>query len=278
MALALLAAALADAAVTQSAFITDEAGLFSQDAIRRVEEQLRSIRERTGKTVRIVTVRAIRPGSTVDQEAQRQFRAEKINGILIFIARRERGIAVQVGRYTALVFGTPERQVLLSILQRRFRAGEYDAGLLEAVAFVGRTLTSAVAPGGIPRAASGSRWSWLVPVLLTVGGVLLVGLVLRRLGASQAAPTAEASTTSSQPAAGPWGGFLGGLLGGLFGSWLGQTLWGAHEIERAAPPAPLPTWQADDALATEGDVGESVTWDDAGSDLPDAGGTDSGQW
>lgn len=266
------------AALAQSVHITDEAHLFSPDAVRRAEEQLRLVFERTGKTVRIVTVETLPPGTTVDGEAQRRFRTERINGLLVLIARRERAIAVRVGRYTAQVFGPAERRAVLDLLRRRFRVGEYDVGLLEAVAYIGRVLTSAAPSRSAPAPASGPRWGWLVPVLLAAGGALVLGLLVRRLSESQAPPTQEAPP-APPPAASPWGGFLGGVLGGLFGSWLGQTVWGPREVERPTPPPPSPPWQADDTLVPEGDVGESVTWDDAGTpDLPEPGDVDSTQW
>jgi uncharacterized membrane protein YgcG len=276
--LLLLTTVLRPAATAQPTFVVDEAHLFSQNAIRRAEERLRLIHERTGKTVRIVTLETLPAGTTLDGEAQRRFRAERINGVLVLIARRERGIAVRVGRYTAQVFGAQERRALLDLLRRRFRAGEYDAGLREAVAFMERVLTSAAPERSTPAPASGPRWNWLVPILLAMGGALVLGLILRRLSESQAPPAQEGAPAVPQPTASPWGGFLGGVLGGLFGSWLGHVLWGPRGIEGPPPSPPSPTWQTDDTLAPEGDVGESVTWDDAGADLPDTGDVDSGQW
>lgn len=255
----------------RAAFVTDDAHLFSPDAVRRAEARFEEVYARTGKTVRIITVEALPAGSTLDAEAQRLFRAERINGVLVLIARRERGIAVRVGRYTAQAFGPAERGALLALLRRRFRAGEYDAGLEEAAAFIARMLLRA--PAGSPAAPStpAPRQNWLLPILLIAGGALVLGLILRKLSEPRAPDRAESAPPASPPVASPWGGFLGGMLGGLFGSWIGHNLWGPREVERPASP---PTWQADDTLAAGEDVGESTTWDQA----PDVGDGDSTQW
>ncbi len=275
-AIALLLSALVGLpALSAPPFVVDRAGLFSSEAVREAEAKLLEVERRTGKTVRVETLPALPPGRSATEEAAQRFRELRLNGVLVLVARRERAIAIQVGRFTAEQLTPDERRAVLERMRSRFRARDFNGGLREAVDSLSRALldSSSASPAEPLR-----RW---FPLLLAVAGAVLLYLALRRTFEPEPTHPPQSAEHPVSPGSG-WGGFGGGLLGGLFGAWLGHALLGGPRTSE--PPPPLQGsevgWTQDDA-GLPADSGEAVIWGEPGADLEvsaDVGDADATQW
>jgi uncharacterized membrane protein YgcG len=249
--------------------VKDNAGFFSETAIRKANEGIRDIERRFHKDLVVETFRAP-PDAEADKvrkmdkaERERFFnewalgraRQEEVNGIYILICKDPAHLELEVGNKTRQeAFTLANRDHLRDMLAERFRAHEYDRGLLDAVDYVkdsieknearhgsGRAATPPVAPGegAPPVGVQPGGWSWLLWAGLIGLGVVLVLAVLFRmiLGAFNRrapgyGPGAPAGGYGYGPAPGygpgpgygygGGGGFFSSLIGSLFGSAAGN--------------------------------------------------------
>ncbi len=285
---ALLSALLALGSATTLAAggVQDDAGMFSPATRDQATALIAQIHRDTGKTVAVVTVPSL-GGRDVSAAADEVFAQQRLNGILLFIARDDRKLAIKVGVATRSLISVQEEAAIRDTILAHFRQGEFDQGLLAGLERIGTDLrngvgsTSPTAPGVSP----------LILLALVAGVVLVVGLIVR-LTRPTVDPARGWESSSLAPVApsyssGGWfgtsgSGFFSGLLGSLAGALVGNALfdwfrgheWRGPDRGFAAPPEPA--WSSDDAgIATDSsaDVG---SWGESGSDLSDSWGGDPG--
>jgi uncharacterized protein len=172
--LAALLALLFAAAATPSARaqVQDEAGFFSSDAVTRATQTIDRIKREHGKDLRIETYASIPSNLQADfqrlgkdpfyeQWAQQRGKTLGLDGMLVLITREPPRIQIQVGRATReKAFTQPNREELFKVLSNRFKAKEYDDGLMDAADYVyrqmGQNLRASQGAAGRTGAAAGS--------------------------------------------------------------------------------------------------------------------------
>ncbi len=280
--------------------VQDGAGLFSAATVSGLDQQIGNFTAQTGKQVVVVTVPSLN-GATVADAARSVFTSQKINGVLIFIAKSERRDIVITGTATAAFFPEPTLLSIRQSMEAQFRDGDYDGGITTAVNGILNVfrahLNSAPAAGNqrsypVPAQSSyaRTRQGAHVPVFLLIILVVVGYLVLRSIFRARSARGYYGGGPGVPPpgygAGGPGygggygggygpgyygggGGFWSGLLGGLGGAWLGNEMFGGNRgttiIDQNAGGGMMP-----------GDQGGSWGGGDAGGWGNDAGQADMG--
>lgn len=136
-------------AVAVAPKIEDEGKFFSADAVKKANEIIRRIAQRTDLDLFIQTLASV-PGeqgeklktmSPTEREsffrnwAKERAAADAVHGIYIVVTRDPRHLEIQV-RHGPRQFTSEDLQKLKQMLIRDFRAMKYDDGLLNAVKFV----------------------------------------------------------------------------------------------------------------------------------------------
>ncbi len=247
--------------------VRDDAGFFKRETLTKADEIIKDIKKDKKKDLLIETFRS--PPDAKEEEAKstdhkekdrffsewalERARANKVNGIYVLICREPPYIKVLVGDKTRKIFTDDERDHLAKILVDRFKAKEYDEGLLEGVRYVEKTLKDANgqdhdsiyhpsggghhgdAGAGLPPVGGGGDkggsilGGWLCPGLaglLCVGLVAVVGVfVLTRLfrGGASAGPGGGSGPGGYGGGYAPgYGGGYAPSSGGGFGGMLGS--------------------------------------------------------
>jgi uncharacterized protein len=119
--------------------VVDEAGLIPQPVRQRVEQRLRDLEQATGAQVAVLTVESLQ-GEPLEQYTHRVAETwklgskEKDDGALLFVARADRKMRLEVGygledRLTDL----RSRRILDEVVAPRFKAGDFGGGIEEGV-------------------------------------------------------------------------------------------------------------------------------------------------
>ncbi|MFN4261517.1 MAG: TPM domain-containing protein [Gemmataceae bacterium] len=271
--------------------VRDQANFFNPAAVREADMGIQEIHRRFGKDLMIETFPAIPAGlkekyeelgqATFFQDwARSRARDLQVNGIYVLICREPGRVQTEIGNETARQAFTPSnRQELTNILLTHFRDKNYDQGLLQAVAYVEKTMAAnlgrgAESPatlfGGGDGGGGRSLFGWLCLGLLVLLGVwLVVGLFRTLTGMGRPSyPAAGAAGAAGPgyagggyaPGYGGGGSFMTGLMGGLFGAAAGSWLY--DSFFRGGSSMTSPT----EAGNLTGDTGGGVV---------DAGTTDS---
>jgi uncharacterized membrane protein YgcG len=134
-----------------AAEINDEVGFFSPAAVRQARDEIREIQCQHHKDVLIDTFKAI-PAAKLKQFqalsgtaqdrfftewSQERYRTARVDGIAVLICRNPAKIRVTVGQQVLeKAFPGADRDRLVELLLTRFKAREYDQGLLDGVSHV----------------------------------------------------------------------------------------------------------------------------------------------
>jgi uncharacterized protein len=262
--------------------VEDGAGIFSRDAVSRAVETAALIKRKTGKDLWIVTVPS-RGNLSRKEAADQAFREREGQGIMIFIAVREKEFGIRVGNMTRKIFPDSTIMRIKNTLGINFKAGDYDSGLLSAVGMIKETFreaSSGSAPAVSSARTSGERRGGLnLMQLLFYGGLILLGIfavsfLLRAMSGKSGGGVIGGGNVQAQSGSG--GGFFSGLLGGLGGAFLGNAAYDMmrntrNDGERGIEDSGL---QADEEWKNR-DSGESSFSDDSGG-WNDGGGADFG--
>lgn len=241
------------ASAAAAGHVEDGAGMFSADAIARVNTLDDQLVRRTGKTVTVVTVKSTN-GTPVQELATREAKAHGLNGAIIYIGRDDKQISIEYGAKTSELFPPALQTSIKQALRAAFRAGDYDNGLVTAVGAIAEVIEAGASGGHGPapqqvmadqqRSPGGSDLSWIFWV---IGGIVVI-LIVRALLVRRAPPPAypPGAVQPGQPGYEPPGsggsGFLPSLLGGVAGGFIGSELANAgrrdDDSASAAPSEP----------------------------------------
>jgi len=243
--------------------VQDDGQMFSASGRQQANAKIQQIQQNTGKTIDVVTVAALK-GKDISAEADKVFQQQRLNGVLIYISKADRTLALKVGAATRQVISTQEEASIRDTITASFRKNDFDGGLLAGIDRLGGDLgaakaasgnSGAAAPAGAARPApvqapAGSRGFNWTPILLLVGGGLLVLWVVRNIRNQRAR---DQQMMMNQPNVGPipgnqsmygggynvqppmqgyggggWfggggGGFGRGIAGGIAGAFLGNA-------------------------------------------------------
>jgi len=148
-------------ALPATAQVRDEADFFSADAERQASFDIRDIRQRFGVDLLVDTVPAIpaelqaeyqRLGKDkfFEQWAQQRGREAGLNGVIVLVAKDPSYLRVLPGRQTRQkAFTSTDSDSLRDVLVTAFKAKQYDAGLLQAVATFRKTLQQNLGDGAM---------------------------------------------------------------------------------------------------------------------------------
>jgi uncharacterized protein len=289
---ALLAAAAAPAAARD--FVQDDAGMFSAATVAQLNTRISNFNAQTGKEIVVLTTPSL-GGATLQNAAAAAFSQQRVNGVLVFIARDDRRdiivpdrAGVQAGWFTPDVL----RSIRTS-MESQFRSENYDAGITGAVsailnvyrAHVGALQTrgsnGAVLPAQTGATSGGIHISMFWWIIIAIVAFLILRSILRAFAAPRYYGGQPGAPGAPPPSYGPgygYGGYGGGgsfwsgLLGGLGGAWLGNELFrgGGGIAPTQAGQLPSDTggaWGAADSGGWQSDAGQA-----------DLGGASGGDW
>lgn len=232
--LALAAAAAAEPRIPAArGFVTDAAGVLQPADVRRIETLARTLRERTGVEIAVLTVDTTAPLDDFTY-AMRVADAWKVGGrgedtgVLVLLATTDRRVRVLVGYGLegvlpdGLVGEIQDEEMVPA-----FRAGRVGEGLWRGVAAIARrvaadrgvTLDGLPAPAPVRRAPGGLPPAWVVLLLVVLGVVALT--VSHAAGGGRGGRRRRGGYPIAFPGGfggggGGFGGF-GGFGGGRFG-------------------------------------------------------------
>lgn len=253
--------------------LSDEANLFSKTAKETAEPVLADI-QRLNKEFVIETF-AAPPEAVPDKEraayfakwASERARAEKVNGVYLLVCKEPGRFELLVGNETKKkAFREADRKELRTLLETKFKSGEFDEALDAGVEFVRDRMRANLkgenpvnhvrdeygdAPA--PTAAAGSDVGWLRWVW--IGLAVLLGIwILRALFVALSGMGGGGSFM---------GMFFGGLFGAMAGMWIYDSFFGSGS-----------SWGGGGDGGTGGDAGATDT--DYSGDGGDFGGGDGG--
>ena len=212
--------------------VVDQAGIVSGDAERALTDYLRRVEEASGVQIAVLTIPSLE-GEVLEQYAIRVVDEWQLgqegedNGALLLVSMEEKRIRIEVGyglegRLTDAASGV----IIREYLQPYFRAGEFDAGIVNATQAIASVATDGQEIAGVggrsapqqPVQRSGSRGIPLNLVFFVIIFLLgSVGRMGRRRGSGLLSALFWGSmlSGSSSRHRGPFGG--GGFGGGGFG-------------------------------------------------------------
>ena len=251
----LLTLALASSpASARTSFVTDTAGMFSAETVSSLNARLSSFNAQTHKEVLVETTGPL-GGQTIAAAGEKEFAAQQVNGVLIYISKDDRRdiiipdrASVQAGWFDGATIAAIRQS-----MEAQFKNGDFDGGVTTAVnSILGvykshlRSLNGGASGNAMPVGATRNSYSnsaggfhmsgiWLILILVAAF------LILRSLFRAMSAPRYGPGMGPGGPVAGPGGyppgygggmgyggggggSFFSGLLGGLGGAFLGNEL------------------------------------------------------
>ncbi|HSO19102.1 MAG TPA: TPM domain-containing protein, partial [Desulfosarcina sp.] len=164
VALGAMAASAVDVPYLQGR-VTDDAEILSREAAARIAARLEDHERRTTDQVAVLTVAGLE-GESIENYALQVFEAwqlgrkERDNGVLLVVAPRDRRMRIEVGyglegRLTDLEAG----RIVRNVMAPRFKDGDFDGGIEQAVAAIVAQLEhdDAPAPAATAPAAAKQR-------------------------------------------------------------------------------------------------------------------------
>lgn len=240
-------------------YVQDGASMFSAATVSQLNQEIGNFNAQTGKEIVVVTVPSLN-GETVQNAAQTVFSEQRINGVLIFIAKNERKDIIVPGRATAQFFPASTTASIRQQMESSFRNGDFDGGITTAVSSILDVFRSHLnsAPGNAtaygrnypapynqqrPVATrTGVHISMFWWIILIVIGFLVIRSIFRAMsgpryyggpgGPMGGGPGYGPGPGYGGPGYGGYGGgfggggggFWSGMLGGLGGAFLGNEL------------------------------------------------------
>ena len=249
----LLGAAVGSA---RSVYIQDNGGFFSQSAKTEASRTIASLEQKLHKEVVVETF----PGLPADvqrsvnlqdkaavsramqQWAEKQARADEVNGVFILLVKSPGYLQVEVGNDTQKrAFTLQDRDTLASLMRENLRAKQYDEALLNGVNFVAKTMraddplgarTGLAQPYDLRRPREHSSWGGFVPIVI---GIIVIWVIIRLIGSLFRGGGGGGMMTGTGYSGGPTmggpmsggggGGFFRSLMGGIFGAAAGNWLY-----------------------------------------------------
>ena len=277
-------------------FVQDQAGMFSPATVAALNGRIGNFNAATGKEIVVVTVPSL-GGATLQDAASAAFSQQKVNGVLVFVARDDRRDIIVPDRAGSQAgwFTSDALKTIRSSMESQFRSEDYDAGITAAVtgilnvyrAHVGSSRQTSSNAAGAPMtspsqpSSGGIHISMIWWIVIIVVGFLILRSVMRAFSTPRYGPP---GAPGGMPPAG-YGGYGGGggsfwsgLLGGLGGAWLGNEMFGGRGGGGGGAIGPADAGQAGAPDAGGGWGGDSgAGWqNDAGQ--ADVGGASGGDW
>jgi uncharacterized membrane protein YgcG len=308
---ALAAATLAIGALVAPAlaaeYVHDGASMLSPATVTQLDSTIGSFYAQTHKEVLVDTVPSL-DGATVAAAAERVFAQQRVNGVLIYIAKAEHKIEIVPDRASRAFFPSGSFDPIYATMSTSFKAGDFNGGVTNAVDLIINTYrghegalrerrtenyvpatTTQVVRSNTGGFTMGFIW-WLI-VLAVI--FFVVRLILRAMVGPRMYPPGygggpgPGGPYAGGPGYGPGyggpgygyggggGGFWSGLLGGLGGAWLGNEMFGGNRetiIEQPANYADVGGGYGQDQSGFQNDPGQADMGNAAGGGWGDSSG------
>ncbi len=312
--IALFAAMLAVVPVAAAGPVQDDGNMFSANARSSAESKINQLQRDTGKTIAVKSVTNL-GGKDVSSSADQYFQQQKLNGVLLYFAKDDKKFAIKVGTDTRQAISQSEETAINTQITDRFRANDFDGGLLNAVDRLGTDLRAAAParsgsqPAAAPAAAqkSSSGFPVILIVLLVLAVVAVVVILLMRRNRSNTGASGGGYNSSGQGGQsgygsggyGPQGGYgpnygqpsggggnvagsiIGGAAAGIGGAIVGNAIYDHfrdHDDNQSGDRASVGDYGAsgDDQGRVDDSSQDVGGWDSGGdSSTGDWGGGDS---
>ena len=158
--------------------VVDLAGVISSNTKAELDAELQSLEAATGAQVAVLVVPTL-DGEAVESFGLRVVETWKLgkkgqdNGVLLLIAHGDRRMRIEVGYgLEGVLPDVLASRILNERLVPRFKAGDFDGGIREAVAAIGGVVRGD--PAAMPERSGGSGGGGLSGVVL----IFVIGLVL----------------------------------------------------------------------------------------------------
>ncbi len=230
--------------------VQDDANMLSATARTSAESKSAQIQRDTGKTITVKSVPNL-GGKDINTTADQFFQQQKLNGVLLYLARDDKKFKITIGTDTRQAISTTEEGAIRDQMTQRFAANDFDGGVLNAMDRIGTDLRAAAPArtGQTQTAPATTKSSSGFPVILVVLLVLLavgviVFLLMRRNrgggvsggssgGYGQNAPGGYPPQGGYGPGYGQQGGggpgiggsIIGGAAGGIGGAIVGNAIY-----------------------------------------------------
>ena len=255
-ALATLGVALVTSALpalaARDSYVHDGASLFSTATAAQINAQVGDFAAQTGKEVVVVTVPSL-GGVPIAKAAEDAFAQQRVNGVLIYLAKAEKQDLLLRDRASRTFFPTGELQNIHSAMRGYFRSGDFDAGITTGVNLTLGQYRShlnalprqhANAPvgarsSGAAQESGGFHMGFFWWIVIAIAAFLILRAIMRAMMAPKVYPPGYGQPGApgyGQPGYGQpgygggmmggGGGFWSGMLGGLGGAFLGNELFG----------------------------------------------------
>ncbi len=130
--------------------VTDNANLISSSTESSINQYLTAVEEKTGAQIAVLTVKSLQ-GTTIEDysiqvaDSWKLGQAGSDNGVLLLIALSEKKIRIEVGYgLEGTLTDMKSGYIIRSIIQPAFKAGNFDAGIANAVEAIGGIIAGTV--------------------------------------------------------------------------------------------------------------------------------------
>jgi uncharacterized protein len=172
-------------------YFNDYAGVVSNEAALRFNEQLTQFERETSDQVVVAVFPKMQSDSDIADYTQRVAQAwgvgqkERRNGVVLFVFIQERKMFIQVGYGLegalpdATAFDITERHI-----KPLFRAGNYEAGLAAGIDLICKAIRGEYKGSGktVVEGHSGGGFSGVLPFIIFVIVLIIISRVIRKLG------------------------------------------------------------------------------------------------
>jgi len=300
-------------AQARDSYVIDNANLFSPATISLINAKVGDFSAQAHKEVVVVTDPSF-TGTATDAE-ERVFAQQQVNGVLIYIAKSPKTIAVVPDRVSGHIFAPGSTAAIRQAIVSAFNSGDFNGGITNGVDLtlseyrshlgsVRTTVNTVPAPVISNETGGGFNMSliwWLIALAVIF---FIVRGIFRAIAGPRMMPPGYGGQMGG-PMGGPMGGgygpgyggggfggggggFWSGMLGGLGGAFLGNELFGGGRNEMFNNPGQQAGFGGDggqnvDNSGFQNDAGQadmgnasSGGWGDSGGGGGWGGGGDSG--
>lgn len=234
-------------ALARDSYVMDNASLFSPATVAQINAKVGDFNAQTHKEVVVVTVPSF-TGTATDAE-ERAFAEQRVNGVLIYIAKSPKTIAVIPDRVSGQFFPAGSTAAIRQAIVSAFNSGDFNGGINNGVdltlaeyrSHLGSLRSSPVRTEAAPivRNDTGGGFNmsliwWLIALAVIF---FIVRGIFRAIAGPRMMPPGYGGGMGG-PMGGGYGpgyggggfggggGFWSGMLGGLGGAFLGNELFG----------------------------------------------------
>lgn len=252
-ALTMAVAAAFAPALARDSYVIDNAQLLSPAAVTQINAKVGDFYAQAHKEVVVVTEPSF-TGSAANVEEQ-AFAQQQVNGVMIFVAKSPKTIAVVPDRASAAFFPPGTTSAIRDAIRSAFNSGDFNGGVNNGVDLILdqyrshlRSLPSTTnyAPAPVYRSQSGGGFN--MSLIMWLIALAVIFFVVRGIFRAIAGPRMYPPGYGGGPMGpmgggyggygpgygggyGGGGGFWSGMLGGLGGAFLGNELFGGNRTE-----------------------------------------------